>query len=358
MRIIQIIDSLDAGGAERMAVNYANTLAYEIEFSGLVVTRKEGSLLNQINPNVSYLFLNKKRQLDLGALFRLRAYVMKNKVDIVHAHSTSFFLAVLLKLTCPSLKIIRHDHYGNNEFLATRPKLALKITTLFFNGVIAVNQKLKVWSEEMLKSKNVIYLPNFPVKEIGANDHTILKGVDGKRIVSLANLREQKNHFLLLEIAQKLKQSNPDWTFHLVGKDFEDEYSRHIRRLIKEYDLEKKVFLYGSKQDIENILNQAAIAILTSQSEGLPVALLEYGWYKKAVVVTRVGEIPVIIQHKKNGFIVDSNEPKLFYESLVNLINDETLRFDLGEALYDTVQADYAAESVTKKYLNWLSNSK
>jgi glycosyltransferase involved in cell wall biosynthesis len=354
MRIIQIIDSLEAGGAERMAVNYANTLVSEIEFSGLVVTRKEGSLLNQINSNVSYLFLNKKRQLDLGALFRLRSFVLKNTVTHIHAHSTSFFLAFLLKCICPYLKIIRHDHYGNNEFLATRPDFVLKQTASFFNGVIAVNQKLKNWSEMQLKAKNVIYLPNFSVKEIGVNDHTILKGVDGKRIVSLANLREQKNHFLLLQVAQKLKQSHPDWTFHLVGKDFEDEYSKQIKKLIKEHDLGKNVFLYDSKQDVENIFHQASIAILTSQSEGLPVALLEYGWYKKAVVVTHVGEIPMIIQHKKNGFMVDSNEPNLFYESLVNLITDETLRTNFGKALYDTIQADYAAEIVIKKYLNWL----
>jgi glycosyltransferase involved in cell wall biosynthesis len=358
MRIIQIIDSLEAGGAERMAINYANTLVREIEFSGLVATRKEGSLLNQINPNVSYLFLNKKGQLDLGALFRLRSFVIKNKVTHIHAHSTSFFLAFLLKCICPYLKTVRHDHYGNNEFLGTRPSFVLKQTASFFNGVVAVNQRLKNWSEIQLKAKNVIYLPNFPVKEIGGNDHTILKGIGGKRIVSLANLREQKNHFLLLEVARKLKQSHPDWSFHLVGKDFEDEYSRQIKKLIKEYDLGKNVFLYGSKQDVSTILNQAAIAILTSRSEGLPVALLEYGWYKKAVVVTHVGEIPVIVQHKKNGFIVDSNEPNLFYESLVNLITDETLRFDLGEALYDTVQAGYTAENVMKKYLNWLSNSK
>ena len=43
MRIVQIIDSLDVGGAEKMAVNYANALVGRIEFSGLVVTRAEGN---------------------------------------------------------------------------------------------------------------------------------------------------------------------------------------------------------------------------------------------------------------------------------------------------------------------------
>jgi glycosyltransferase involved in cell wall biosynthesis len=354
MRIIQIIDSLEAGGAERMAISYANALAQKIEFSGIVATRKEGVFLNQINPNVSYLFLNKKRQLDFRALFKLRSFVIENKVTIIHAHSTSFFLAFLLKLTCPSLKIIRQDHFGNNEFLATRPKLVLKITAPFFSGVIAVNQKLKVWSEELLKSKNVIYLPNFPIIGNDIEVKTVLKGNDGKRIVSLANLREQKNHFLLLDIARKLKKSHPEWTFHLIGKDFEDDYSRQIKQVLLDYKLEDNVFLYGSKQDVENILSQSAIAILTSQSEGLPVALLEYGLYKKAVVTTNVGEIPMVVQNKINGYIVNSNERDSFYCALVDLLENETLRNDFGNALYTTVQEGYSCSSVIEKYLNWL----
>lgn len=354
MRIIQIIDSLEAGGAERMAVNYANALAHTIEFSGLVATRKEGLLLNQIDSTVSYLFLNKKGQLDFGALFRLRSFVLKNKATHIHAHSTSFFLAFLLKLIYPSLKIIWHDHYGNNEFLMNRPYLALRLTAPFFKGVIAVNQNLKKWSEKQLKAKNVIYLPNFPVKEITVVNHTVLMGADGKRIVSLANLRAQKNHFLLLKVAQRLKATNPDWTFHLVGKDFEDEYSSQIKKLIRDYGLETNVFLYGSKQDVADILSQSDIAILTSQSEGLPVALLEYGLYKKAVVVTDVGEIQTIVQHGKNGFITTSNEPHLFYKSLLNLVENETLRTEFGEVLFSTIKAGYTAERVMEKYLNWL----
>ena len=60
MRILQIIDSLNVGGAEKMAVNYANSLAKIEEFSGIVVTRKEGVLKSQINENVGYLFLARK----------------------------------------------------------------------------------------------------------------------------------------------------------------------------------------------------------------------------------------------------------------------------------------------------------
>ena len=355
MRIIQIVDSLDAGGTERMAVNYANTLSKKIEFSGLVATRKEGSLLHQIDSTVSYFFLKKKRKLDFGALFRLRSFVLKNKVTHIHAHSTSFFLAFLLKMIQPSVKLIWHYHYGNNKVLSKRRMMIFRITMPFFYGVIAVNQKLKFWIEDSLKVRNAVYLPNFPSKEKEVLEKTILKGIQGKRILSLANLREDKNHFLLLEVAKKIQLSHPEWTFHLVGKDFEDDYSKHIKNSILDFDLENNVFIYGTKEDVEHILSQSDIAILTSKSEGLPVALLEYGLCKKAVVVTRVGEIPTIVQHGKNGFIIDSNKSDLFYRFLIELINNEILRFDFGNALYETIQSEYAAESILKKYLNWLS---
>lgn len=355
MRILQIIDSLDAGGAERMAVNYANALAKEVDFSGLVATRKEGPLSNQISKKVSYLYLNKKGIIDLRALFLLRKFAIDNKVEILHAHSTSFFLAFLLKLTNLSVKLIWHDHYGDSEFLSKRPFLSLKVILPFFNGVIAVNQKLKIWAEQKLHIKNVVYLPNFPSDENEISTQTILSGIDGKRVVSLANLRVQKNHFLLLEVAKKLKESHPDWTFHLIGKDFEDDYSKQIKNLILDYNLEKTVFLYGSRNDIKNILDQSTIGILTSQSEGLPVALLEYGLYEKPVVVTNVGEIALVVKDGKNGFLVETNSTQLFYDSIVNLINNDCLRIDCGKALKKTIATNYSEKAVINQYLKWLN---
>ena len=357
MRILQIIDSLEAGGAERMAVNYANALADEIDFSGLVVTRKEGALWNQLNNKVSYLFLNKKRTINIKALFRLRNYLILNKVTHIHAHSTSFFIAFLVKITYPRIQLIWHDHYGDSEFLVNRPKRILKRVIPFFNGIIAVNHQLKSWAEENKLSKNSVNLPNFPSKESDVAEHTILKGTKGKRILCLANLRVQKNHFLVLEVANKINKSHPEWTFHLVGKDFEDDYSKQIKKQIRVFSLEDKVFLYGSRQDISSILEQSDIAILTSQSEGLPLALLEYGRHKKPVVVTNVGEIPRLIQDGFNGFVVDASSPSLFYDALIKLIESDSLQKIFGIALHQKIVSNYSQETIIKEYLYWVKNS-
>ena len=90
MRILQIIDSLEIGGAEKMAVNYANALCGKIEFSGLVATRKEGNLKRHVNKQINYLFLNRKKTFDIKALLLLRAYCVQHKIQCLHAHSSSF----------------------------------------------------------------------------------------------------------------------------------------------------------------------------------------------------------------------------------------------------------------------------
>jgi glycosyltransferase involved in cell wall biosynthesis len=355
MRILQIIDSLDIGGAEKMAINYANSLAKTIEFSGLVATRKEGTLKSQLNENVPYLFLNRKSTVDFKAILRLKKYCKNHKINYLQAHSSSFFTAFLVKLLYPKIKIIWHDHNGLSEFLSTRKSVALKIASYFFEGIVVVNYQLKNWAERTLNCKNVLYLANFTTLNENEEKVTLLKGTDGKRILCLANLRFQKNHFLLLEVAAQLKESYPDWTFHLVGKDFKDDYSARLRSAIVSKNLAEHVFIYGSKSDTQHCINQSEITILTSQSEGLPVALLEYGLNSKPVVSTEVGEIPLIIKPGENGFIVPKFDAEAFCFSLRKLIESEALRKELGQELNQTIIANNSEQAVITNYLNWLA---
>ncbi len=354
MRIVQIIDSLEVGGAEKMAINYANALSKRVAFSGLVATRAEGHLKSQLSETVSYLFLKKTKTVDFTAAIRLKKYCKENKVDFLQPHSSSYFIALLVKIIYPKIQIIWHDHNGLSEFISTQKSLVLKIASFFFKGIIVVNYKLKDWAEKELNCKKVVYFPNFTNDASTVKAETVLKGIEGKRILCLANLRDQKNHFLLLKVAEKLKVTHPDWTFHLVGKDFEDGYSKQIHGLITSMNLKDHVLIYGSKNDVVSIINQCEIAILTSKSEGLPVALIEYGLCMKSVVSTHVGEIPLIIKNGINGFIVATNDVDAFYESLSELIKNEVLRQQFGKALHQTIIEHHSEEGVMGHYLKWI----
>ncbi|MEN9322363.1 MAG: hypothetical protein RL699_143 [Bacteroidota bacterium] len=353
MRIVQLIDSLEAGGAERMAVHYANGLAARVAFSGLVCTRKEGLLRKQLYDQVDYLFLDKKSAVDLLALFRLRRYCKQHQISHVQAHATSFFTAFLLQFLLPKLKVIWHDHYGLSEFLPQRCPQLLWLCSHFFSGIVSVNDVLKKWSQDKLACSKVIYLPNFVTADTQTELISPLAGTAAKRILCLANLRPQKNHTLLLNVASMLQGSHPDWTFHLVGQDFNDAYSAQIKQSILDNALEEHVFVYGSRADTAAILQQVDIGILTSNSEGLPLAVLEYGLVGLPVVVTQVGEIPAVVGHLVEGYVVPTESVELFYKSLVELIENPNLRLKFGQALQAKIHQDYTEESVLNTFLNW-----
>ncbi|MBB4803632.1 glycosyltransferase involved in cell wall biosynthesis [Flavobacterium nitrogenifigens] len=356
MRIVQIIDSLETGGAERMAVNYANSLSNQIEFSGLIVTRKEGLLRNYVSKNVFYLFLEKKSSFDLKAVFKLKNYIKSNNVDIMHAHSSSFFIAVLVKIMMPKIKIVWHDHYGISQNLEARKNFILKISSFFFSGIISVNKSLQNWAQNYLKCSGIIYLPNFIQQSDKAVKSLELQGSDGKRIICVANLRPQKNHELLIHGAFQIQKKFPDWTFHLVGKDFNDSYSEKLKHKVEELKLSNTVFFYGPLDNTQGLLENSEIGVLTSLSEGLPLALLEYGFSGLAVVATNVGQIPNILSSEKEGFLIESNNLDQLVNSIEKLIEDEDLRKQMGINFKFFVEQHFSEKSILKDYLKWLES--
>ncbi|WP_298304407.1 glycosyltransferase [Flavobacterium sp.] len=358
MRIIQIIDSLDIGGAEKMAVSFANSLSSRMEFSGLVVTRKEGSLKKSIKDDVNYFFLRRKHRFDFWAVMRLRNYCKKNDVRTIQAHSSSFFIACMVKMIYPKIQILWHDHNGIGVIPKREGAIYLQFFSFFFKGIIAVNTELEAWARRKLFCKNIIYLQNYVVEKNDFDKTTLLKGEDGKRVLYLANLRHQKNHFLLVDVVKKVHNDFKDWTFHIVGNDSNNDYSTRLKAKIKEYNLENVIYIYGSKQDTEHIINQCDIAVFTSNSEGLPVALLEYGLFCKPVVSTSVGQIPYIVQHGKCGFISKIGDSEAFSVNLSTLMADKELRLKFGKEIHKVILETYSEQVVIDKYFSWILDLK
>ncbi len=354
MRIVQLIDSLNVGGAEKMAVNFANALSDKIDFSGIISTRKQGLLFDEIEYKSQYCFLNKTKALDFTAIIKFKKYCKKNKIDFVHAHTTSFFTAFLLKLFYFKIKIIYHEHTGSRSLESIFQNKLLWLCSFFFNGIIVVNQDLENWCKDNLNCKNIVYLPNFVTKNLDQNNQTILQGNQGKRILYLANLRNPKNHKLLVEVAVRVFKKHSDWSFHFVGTNFNDTYSNEIESLILKENLQNNVYIYGLKNDVSNIISQSEICVIASISEGLPVSFLEYGINNKPVLSTNVGEISKIIINYENGILVPVNDPNLFANELLKLIENKEFRLNLAQQLKKLISNDFSQQSVINQYTNWI----
>ena len=349
MKILQLIDSLNAGGAERVAVNYANMLSDEFGKSFLVTTRSSGVLKNELNHNVKYLNLEKTNAFDFKAIKMLKTYLKQNSVTILHAHTTSYFFAVLTKLSYRKIKVIWHDHQGNRDEISVLKQIPLIVASLFFNGVIVVNKRLELWAKRKLFTKKIAHIENFISPQDNEEKRTVLFGENGKRVVCVANLKKPKNHLFLLKSFYKIYQENSNWSLHLVGKDYNDSYLNALNQFILNNDLQESIFIYGLKQDIHNILEQCDIGVIASTFEGLPMTLLEYAYAKLAIITTDVGNCKDLI--KERGIVVESNNEKQLSEALDILMSDSDLRKCYGKQIKEYIDDNFSKKAICNKAL-------
>jgi len=345
MRVMQLIDSLDAGGAERMAVTIANTLSKEIDGSYLCVTRTEGVLKEQLFKEVQFSFIRKKSTLDLKAVLRLRTYLKLHKIDVIHAHTTSYFIATLVKLIYPRVKLIWHTHLGSRVNTSRWQNRVLYLCSLFFTAIITVNEDLKSWCLRKLIPSKVFYLPNFvtieSVQEKGARESTI---------VCLANLKNPKNHLNLIRAFEKVHLEFPDWKLLLAGKDFLDDYSDKLNEATRVAGLQIKVVFLGQRKDVNSLLRKSAIGVLASDSEGLPMALLEYGAAGLAVVSTKVGHCEEVVAGF--GQVVQPKDADALAQALRSYMVDEEKRQADASLFRAHIRKNYSGEAVLPQLIN------
>ena len=96
---MQVVDSLQLGGMESVAVNYANELSRRGFKSCLCPTRAPGPLQERLVGTLPHLDLRRRGRVDLAALRRMVAYIKKNRVDILHAHGTAIFFSALARFS-------------------------------------------------------------------------------------------------------------------------------------------------------------------------------------------------------------------------------------------------------------------
>lgn len=339
--VLHIIDSLLTGGAETIAVNTVNELNNTKDVNAfLCCTRKEGPLKQFVANKERYLFLKKEKALDFKALKLLASFINKNEISILHAHTTSFFIAVLIKLRFPKIKILWHNHTGANIQLKGFRLLFIKCCSLLFSANIHVNESLLIWAKKKLYVSRNIVLNNF-AKIADVTPYTTLRGKESYKIVCLAALRSEKDHINLLSAFTSVLKNKNDVSLHLVGTNYNNNYTKLLKQKINENSLGNRVFLYGNCTDVKHILSQASMGVLSSKSEGLPIALLEYGLASLPVIVTNVGDCAKVVKNEITGLVVEKENSKELAEGIMLLLNKTPYATNLGNNLRNLVIDNY-----------------
>jgi glycosyltransferase involved in cell wall biosynthesis len=150
------------------------------------------------------------------------------------------------------------------------------------------------------------------------------------RIVSSGRLHWLKGYEYALQAVHHLRERGLSVTYTVAGRD--EGAGDEMRLAIRDLDLEPVVTLLGhlDRPRLRNVLAESDIFLMSSVSEGLPVAALEAMATGLPAVVTDAGGLPEAVADGEHGFVVPKRDPDAMARALERLVVDPILRQSMG----------------------------
>jgi glycosyltransferase involved in cell wall biosynthesis len=326
-------------------VNIANHLPRDRYRSYLCTTREEGALADAVLPDVKRLSLSRTRRLDWRALQRLGEFLRENRIEIVHAHGTAMFLALLTRHP----GVVWHVHFGRYA-IEKRPMRTYRLASRCLAGVIAVNEPLAEWSRVKLgmAGDRVWYIPNFVCEPVPVKRLPDLPGTTGSRVVCVANLRREKDHLNLLAAMNVVVRRLPNAHLLLLGHDGDAAYAGQVKQAMSPH-----VTWLGARADVPAVLKACDVGVLSSAAEGMPLALIEYGMSGLPAVATRVGQCAAVLDDGRAGLLVPPAKPAALAHAIITLLEmPQVCRGEMGERFRQHTNREYGAAKCMQKICN------
>ncbi|MFH1069211.1 MAG: glycosyltransferase family 4 protein [Candidatus Glassbacteria bacterium] len=286
------------------------------------------------------------RLLASAALYlRLMARVILTQPRIVHIHCSSgrsFYEKSVLAAACRLLgkKTVLHVHGGGfQEFYRSSP---LKPLIRFLLGrPHAVAAVAPFWKErlEQLGRAVTLVVPNCADYDF----FEVAEDPAGRRLlVFIGDLTEDKGVFVLLEAIRALRERGFSSPCVLAGRIQAGPGSRRFEEAVGDRRLgEVRVVRNAGGKEVRELLAQAAVFVLPSRSEGLPIAMLEAMAAGVPVVASRVGGIPDAVTDGVEGCLVAVDDAAALADKIAALLADDRLRQDMGSRARERALADF-----------------
>lgn len=306
-------------------------------FLPIFATKEEGPITEQLKElGITYYTLEEKGLLGFQYIANFIKIIKSEKIDILHLNTLTPF--------CKYAGIAG---------------VLLRIPVVWFvreNPMISRSKRLRFWLK-MLSSKIIFVDRDTKEKLLPENRsdvEVIYNGVDTetfkpfkstflfekfniastKKLIGYIGLiTKRKGLDYLIKALPLIKERNENFKVIIIGghKTTEEAYFLEIKNLIKKLKLESEVYFTGELTDIEFPLNSLDIIVLPSLEERCSRTLLESLATAKAVVATKVGGTPEIIDDGINGILVEAENEKQIADAVLRLLSNNELRDMMGK---------------------------
>jgi len=338
IHIVHLIKSLGRGGAETLlpeTLRYHDVSSFEFHYIYFLPWKNQlvpeltsgGGIVNNLpaTNNIKILL----------SVNEIIAYIEDNNITLIHCHLPwAGFLGRLIHFKT-GIPVIYSEH-NKQERYHFLTRIINKWTFNFQSLAIAVSNDVKTSITNSIK-------PRVPVKTI-SNGIDTLKffrnsiagvairnelGISNNHIVigSLGVFRVQKRLDKWLEVFAAIHKLLPMVRGVLVG---DGPLKNQLLKKRNELGLDEVVFMPGLKTNSSDWLSTMDIFMMTSEFEGLPLALLEAMSCSCAVICTNAGGIKEVIRHEQDGILTDLHDWPLLIAHLNELVLNEELRSSLA----------------------------
>ena len=220
-------------------------------------------------------------------------------------------------------------------------KLALAVVKQFELVVVRGNKAREFLAEKNIKNSVAIITGSVNSSEkIKSNN----RGID---LIFVGRISPIKQVPQFIEITANISKTIPNVKAAVVGEG-------HLLSEMKEYAIklgvENNIEFLGKKGNIEDILLNSKIFILTSKSEGLSIALAEAMVAGVVPVVSDIGELGDLVMDGTNGYLVEPNNVSKHSEKVLMLLKDDTLRGKFSRQAIEDAKKLCDIEVVTEKW--------
>jgi len=333
-----------SGGLERVLSIKASELADSYGYDVHIISLNQGGadLFYDFSPKIKFHNVSAKGHI-IKSFFKFikgyREVVKKINPDVIAVcddGAKGFLQPLFLNKPCPMIyerhvsKLIVEPEKG----MTTKKRITTNLRYALMNFgaksfdafVVLTKGNLKEWDLENLR-----VIPN-PLS-FYSEDSSLLQN---KKVIAVGKHSFQKGYDRLLKSWKQVVKKHPDWILEIYGASNPDH---NLKQLSIDLGIANYVEFYKPVKNIEEKFKEASIAVLSSRFEGFGMVLIEAMSCGLPVVSYDCPCGPSdIISDKEDGFLVENGEVDLFAERVIELIENEDKRINMGKAAKQNVK--------------------
>ena len=351
MRILHLIESLEFGGAEKVAIDLANAMADHHDVT-ICCVKRIGDLGASVDRRIQVLCLDKGEGNDYFVPFRLARILRRFRIDVLHAHNWGVFLEGAVAGTLARTPVLVQTVHGPYMDYAPgwwpqfkrslRHRLERALASHFVK-IVTVSDAIQQYIRDEIGISGTRLVTIHNGINIDASAPASKRDSE-ITCITVGRLAEIKNQAMMIRAFHFAECRNA--RLWLVGDGPE---RARLEALVSALGLGERVIFAGFRHDIGEQLAQSDIFLMSSNYEGISIAVLEAMRAALPVIGTRVGGMSETV-NERTGILVDLEDFQAMAEAIRTLVDSPANRARLGIAGRQFLIAEFSIQTMVERY--------